>query len=79
MKYWIVDSPKGEEIMLSTVAQVRRYLKNNPKVQSAWLHHWYHSDFVGCDEYTREELLTRGKGNPERGATAQWAQSRGKL
>ncbi len=72
MKYWTVGENEGAQ-MLGSATSAKRFLRDNPQVQTLTRWWWSGSDLIECDEYSRDEILGNKAAKLNKGMTAQWA------
>ena len=78
MRYWTAG--KTEDLhapMFRRITDLRRYLLAHPECPGALFYTWYHGDLAEVTFQARDQLLAKGAGKAQRGATVSWQCSRG--
>lgn len=74
MKYF----QHGNQIVGSATS-AKRYLRDNPQVETLTRYWWSGQDLIECDDYSRDQILGKTARTLTEGETAQWALDHGRF
>lgn len=65
--------------MIGSATNAKRYLRENPQVETLARYWWSGNDLIECEDYSREEILGNTARKLTEGETAQWALDHGRF